>query len=283
MKSFVIVKQKGGVGGSFSAEMICEGLHTLGLPALLLEIETNQSRLGRLKHAGRVRDHGFVVMPGSEEVLNDQNVVATFWEAPLEIAMSQRPVVIDIGAQGYASLEFYAQIGVETSPLGQADGQHGRGIVFCCPTDASVEGQREATASVIGLRSLFPGADIVVIGTLGADLVMAQRIASAAPGVRAMMIETAPALEIFRLLFAQGGVFGTSDMLRDESRLLIKAKEWNIDRVVMLLAKRKLTIWMDQAMNSVIAMIKDVEGVGAAELVQAPSEEKRVAEVAEIG
>jgi hypothetical protein len=261
MKSVVMVKQKGGVGGSFVAELICEAFHGLGSPALLVEVETNEARLARLLAADRVRGHAFVPMPTSEDILLDRNVAASFWEAPLEAAVSNEPVVVDIGAQGYKSLEFYASIDVETSPLGRADGQHGAGIVFCCVTDSSVDGQREAAASVVGLRSLFPGADIVVVGNLGADLATAKRIAAAASGVRAIAIDAAPDLEIFRSFFSKGGLFGLATLLTDKTGTIARGKELGFDRIAMLLAARNISSWLVRSLDSASSMLRETGAV----------------------
>jgi hypothetical protein len=260
-KSHIVLTNKGGVGKSFFSELLCEGLNEIGTPAALVEIETTEARLKRLADTGRVRGHGFVAMVGGEEMMANPNAAITFWESPMQFAVSNAPVVVDIGAQGFKEFEFYAGLDVETSPFGADDGQHGKSMVFWVVTDTSADGVKAAADASTKLRDLFPGAEIVVVGNLGADLPSVQRIAAAAPGIRTMTIATAPDLEIYRPFHLAGGIYGTVALMEDKRAALAKGAALGFERVVMLMAVQRIKAWSAASLSSVVAMIRETSHI----------------------
>lgn len=256
MNSHVVVVDKGGVGKSLVTEFLAETLYAAGTPADLVELESVAARMKRLEDAGRVKSHRFLKMGESDAqaLLADPLALTEYWDRPASFAISNRPTIVDVGAQGFQTLEMWLSINGELSDWAQEDGQHGRGLTFWVPSDNSKAGEDSALVAATSLRTYLPGARIIVVCNRGAPAAVGQRIASVVEQVETMVLPAAPQAvdEIYQTLYSRYGLFGAASLYLDKAKMAAMCAELGVTQSRMIVASRGIAQWA----QSVLATLK---------------------------
>jgi hypothetical protein len=264
MNSHITMSNKGGVGKSLVAELLCEAVIANGAMATLIEMESDEPRLERLYQQGRaLRDDelNFIAMGENDALalMDDPLALTELWNQPAAFALSHAPTVIDVGAQGMGPLSMWLESndGLKSWKWYQADGQHGRGLTFWLPTDTSPSGEASALLAAQTLRSYLPGAIIIVACNKGATIEIGQRIAAKVADINIVVIPPAPRTvdDIFQALYGRYGIDGLFALLDDKSKIDETATAFCWEAGKVNLAVKAIGIWAQKVMASITPLV----------------------------
>lgn len=282
----IVVVDKGGVGKSLICEFLVEVIAESGVAADFLEMESVVQRMQFLRDGGRVESHRFIRMGESDAkaVVANPLAVTEYWDKPAAfIAQAERPVVVDVGAQGFGILEMWLKLKGRRSPWSQPDGQHGRGLTFWVPTDNSKQGEDSALAAAESLRVYLPGARIIVVCNNGAPRERGDRVAAEVAGIEVIVVPAVPApiKEVFASAHSRFGLFETMRLYDSDDRLVAEAERQGVSDTRMQLASETIAEWAKDVVDTLRPLVLPA-GVARAQAPEmGPTREAEPALVAE--
>jgi hypothetical protein len=171
--------------------------------------------------------------------------------------MDNRPTIIDVGAQGMDTLAMYLSINAGAGPWASDGGQHGEGITYWVPADASPSGEAAALAAARSIRDYLPGARIVVVANRGASAALGQRIGDLVAQTECLVVPAAPLAvdDIWQSLYAGHGLYGVVRLASDPSAITSVAMGLGISRSRMMVAVRGIQTWALGVLTSIAPIV----------------------------